>query len=60
MPVVKALERKIDPVQCMGDWYVQVAIPTPFDRNAYNGIEQYEVFHFKSRMSRMPTRFSHS
>jgi len=32
----------IDPLKCMGDWYVQVAIPTPFDSAAHNGLEQYE------------------
>jgi hypothetical protein len=50
MPSVQPLARKIDPVQCMGDWYVQVAIPTPFDTNAYNGIEQYEVLPTPHRM----------
>ncbi|CAK0795848.1 unnamed protein product, partial [Prorocentrum cordatum] len=42
MVSVAPLERKIDPLRCMGNWYVQVSIPTPFDRGAANGLEQYE------------------
>ena len=38
---VRPLDVQIDPMRCMGDWYVQVAIPTPFDKTACNGLEQY-------------------
>ena len=31
----------VDVMKCMGDWYVQVAVPTPFDKGAHNGLEQY-------------------
>lgn len=38
---IAALATKIDPMKCMGNWYVQVSIPTPFDRNAHNSCENY-------------------
>merc|ERR1712039_135403 len=38
---VQPLARDIDPLHCMGNWYVQVAIPTPFDEDAFNGLEQW-------------------
>mmetsp|Transcript_3037 Transcript_3037/g.7559 ORF Transcript_3037/g.7559 Transcript_3037/m.7559 type:complete len:164 (+) Transcript_3037:26-517(+) len=38
---VTPLDRLIDPLRCMGKWYVQAAIPTPFDRHAHNGVEEY-------------------
>jgi len=41
MTRVSPLARKIEPLKCMGNWFVQVAIPTPFDRGAHNGLEQY-------------------
>lgn len=28
---------KIDPKKAMGDWFVQVAVPTAFDKGAHNG-----------------------
>merc|ERR1719163_231029 len=31
----------VDTMKCLGDWYVQVAVPTPFDSTAHNGLEQY-------------------
>ena len=40
MPIAP-LDRRIDPIALMGDWYVQIAWPTPFDRRASNGLEQY-------------------
>ena len=43
MPAAIApLDSKIDALKCMGDWHVQVAIPTPFDKQAHNGLEHYE------------------
>eukprot|EP00622_Pseudochattonella_farcimen_P007686 FR743730.1.p1 GENE.FR743730.1~~FR743730.1.p1 ORF type:complete len:172 (+),score=23.54 FR743730.1:57-572(+) len=47
---VAALSRKIDVLRCMGDWYVQVAIPTAFDQNAHNGLEQYTWDEKKQRV----------
>ena len=41
MPPVRPLASRIEPLKCMGSWYVQVAWPTPFDRDATNGLEQY-------------------
>jgi len=51
MASVSPMGRKIDPLRCMGNWYVQVAIPTPFDRGAHNGLEQYEWDEKKQRVS---------
>lgn len=39
---ITPLDRKIDPMSAMGSWYVQVAVPTPFDKTAHNGHELYE------------------
>eukprot|EP00614_Pseudopedinella_elastica_P002526 CAMPEP_0172597774 /NCGR_PEP_ID=MMETSP1068-20121228/17739_1 /TAXON_ID=35684 /ORGANISM="Pseudopedinella elastica, Strain CCMP716" /LENGTH=170 /DNA_ID=CAMNT_0013397371 /DNA_START=9 /DNA_END=521 /DNA_ORIENTATION=+ len=39
---ITPVAKKIDPMKCMGDWFVQIAIPTAFDRNAHNGMERYE------------------
>ena len=41
MVKVNPLTTEIDPLKCMGDWYVQVAWPTAFDRGASNGLERY-------------------
>lgn len=41
MVAVRPLDRKIDPLACMGSWYVQAAIPTAFDKGAHNGVEEY-------------------
>ena len=41
MVKVQPLDVQIDPKKCMGDWYVQVASPTPLDKNQRNGLEQY-------------------
>jgi hypothetical protein len=40
--MAKVLEssKTIDPLRCMGNWYVQVAVPTPFDKTAHNGLEE--------------------
>ena len=40
--MAKVLEssKTIDPLRCMGKWYVQVAVPTPFDKTAHNGLEE--------------------
>jgi lipocalin len=51
MPIkIPPLNVKIDPMKCMGNWYVQVAIPTPFDRNATNGLEEYTWDEKKQRV----------
>jgi apolipoprotein D and lipocalin family protein len=47
---IAPLAKRIDPLKCMGDWYVQVAIPTPFDRGAHNGLEQYTWNEQKQRV----------
>jgi len=47
---VLPLAKKIDPLKCMGNWHVQVAVPTPFDKNAYNGLEQYTWNEKKQRV----------
>lgn len=39
---IAPLDRKIDPLSAMGEWYVQVAVPTPFDKTAHNALELYE------------------
>mmetsp|Transcript_14031 Transcript_14031/g.20412 ORF Transcript_14031/g.20412 Transcript_14031/m.20412 type:complete len:231 (+) Transcript_14031:89-781(+) len=41
---------KVDCLKCMGDWYVQVAIPTPFDKTAHNGLEEYTWNEKKQRV----------
>ena len=51
MSKVAPLDRKIDPMKLMGNWYVQLAIPTPFDRTAHNGLEQYSWDDAKKRVS---------
>jgi apolipoprotein D and lipocalin family protein len=33
----------VDLERFMGDWYVIAGIPTPFERNAYAALEQYEL-----------------
>jgi hypothetical protein len=43
MPSITPLNLKIDPMKCMGNWFVQVAVPTPFDRNATNGLEEVQL-----------------
>jgi apolipoprotein D and lipocalin family protein len=36
-----ALADEVDIPRFMGDWYVIAAIPTPFEREAYNAVESY-------------------
>ena len=48
---IEPLKTKIDPVKCMGNWYVQVAVPTPLDSGASNGLEQYSWDAEKERVS---------
>ena len=40
-PALQAMKRKIDPDTVMGTWYVQGVIPTPFEHNAWNCVENY-------------------
>ena len=40
-PALQAMKRKIDPDTVMGTWYVQGVIPTPFETNAWNCVENY-------------------
>ena len=40
MPIAP-LDREVDARKLMGNWYVQIAWPTPLDRKASNGLEQY-------------------
>ena len=35
------LQTPIDPMRCMGNWYVHRSIPTAFDSNVCNGLEEY-------------------
>lgn len=51
MPKVEPVDKLIDPQRCMGDWYVQIAVPTPFDRGARNGLEQYSWNAKKSQVN---------
>jgi apolipoprotein D and lipocalin family protein len=34
---------EVDLERFMGDWYVIASIPTPFERDAFNAIERYEM-----------------
>ena len=40
-PALQAMKRKIDPDKLMGNWYVQGVIPTPFETDASNCLENY-------------------
>lgn len=50
MPKVAPLAKQIDPLKCMGAWFVQLAVPTAFDKHAHNGVELYEWDSAKSRV----------
>ena len=52
-PTIAPLDVKIDPVKCMGEWYVQYGIPAaPFLENGgHNGLEFYEWNEQKQRVS---------
>ena len=43
MVKVEPLNRQIDPLKCMGDWYVQRGIPAAnfLEKNAHNAKENY-------------------
>jgi apolipoprotein D and lipocalin family protein len=38
-----AVEERVDLQRFMGAWYVVGNIPTPFEREAYNAVERYEL-----------------
>ena len=41
----------------MGDWYVQVAVPTAFDQSAHNGLEQYT---WDEKRKRVKVRYTYN
>ena len=41
-PPIRTVER-LDLQRFMGDWYVIASIPTPFEKDVYNGIESYRL-----------------
>eukprot|EP00326_Haptolina_ericina_P025319 CAMPEP_0181177194 /NCGR_PEP_ID=MMETSP1096-20121128/5037_1 /TAXON_ID=156174 ORGANISM="Chrysochromulina ericina, Strain CCMP281" /NCGR_SAMPLE_ID=MMETSP1096 /ASSEMBLY_ACC=CAM_ASM_000453 /LENGTH=167 /DNA_ID=CAMNT_0023265341 /DNA_START=357 /DNA_END=860 /DNA_ORIENTATION=- len=49
-PVLKAQEKAIDPLKCMGKWYVLKNIPTYFEIGAHNAVELYEWDETKKRV----------
>jgi lipocalin len=50
MVKITPLQTRIDPMRCMGNWYVHRSIPTPLDSNVCNGLEQYTWNEAKQRV----------
>mmetsp|Transcript_12913 Transcript_12913/g.27899 ORF Transcript_12913/g.27899 Transcript_12913/m.27899 type:complete len:163 (-) Transcript_12913:937-1425(-) len=53
MPKLKPLDVKIDPIRCMGDWYVQRQIPavSAFEKDVHNGKESYTWDELKEKVT---------
>ena len=42
LPPLKAMEKKVDPNNLFGKWYVIGCIPTIFEKDAHNASEDYQ------------------
>jgi len=49
-PDLTPQQKPIDPLKCMGKWYVLKNIPTYFEIGAHNAIEEYEYDEVKKRV----------